>query len=354
MESDELPVAKTTVEVSAEADPHAGPRPDGHGPSAQPAGTEGDDHSGDRQEPSPRRGHGGSRPRRSLPKNCCRCWRPRRRPTPPTGRSRSTPGKPNFHSPDGERVYVAINGNLFPTPKEPPPSPPSKPEGRDRRDPPTEPAAADPFDEIDFGSFFDDYLDPGYKARPPNRSKNRPSKPSSPLPSPRRLSALQLAVVVIPDPVRDAAEAIIGNLDEDGYLTASLEEIAPHGEHQTETVEAALAAVQSLDPAASRARCAASVCCCRSPASTALAVSPGRSSPATCACSKPGNTKRWRAAGRPSITSKSPVYMIRHSIRGPACAIRSRRAGGRAGRNLHQGRRRLHHPDDDEECRSYA
>src|SRR5207249_588728 len=25
------------------------------------------------------------------------------------------------------------------------------------------PAAADPFDEIDFGSFFDDYLDPGYK-----------------------------------------------------------------------------------------------------------------------------------------------------------------------------------------------
>src|ERR1700689_1750880 len=29
---------------------------------------------------------------------------------------------------------------------------------------PTEPAAAtDPFDEIDFGSFFDDYLDPGYK-----------------------------------------------------------------------------------------------------------------------------------------------------------------------------------------------
>ena len=26
------------------------------------------------------------------------------------------------------------------------------------------PAATDPFDEIDFGSFFDDYLDPGYKS----------------------------------------------------------------------------------------------------------------------------------------------------------------------------------------------
>ena len=58
----------------------------------------------------------------------------------------------------------------------------------------------------------------------------------------------------MPDRVRDAAEAIIGNLDEDGYLTASLEEIAPLVEHQTETVEAALAAVQSLDPAGVGAR----------------------------------------------------------------------------------------------------
>ncbi|MGA2437941.1 MAG: RNA polymerase sigma-54 factor, partial [Acidobacteriaceae bacterium] len=61
-------------------------------------------------------------------------------------------------------------------------------------------------------------------------------------------------MVVIPDPVRDAAEAIIGNLDEDGYLTASIEEIAPLVERQAETVEAALAAVQSLDPAGVGAR----------------------------------------------------------------------------------------------------
>ncbi len=47
----------------------------------------------------------------------------------------------------------------------------------------TEPpkADADPFDEIDFGSFFDDYLDPGYKSsRRPSRSKSRPSRPSCP------------------------------------------------------------------------------------------------------------------------------------------------------------------------------
>src|SRR5579872_4473365 len=36
------------------------------------------------------------------------------------------------------------------------------------------PAAADPFDEIDFGSFFDDYLDPGYKS-PTAEAIDKPS-----------------------------------------------------------------------------------------------------------------------------------------------------------------------------------
>jgi RNA polymerase sigma-54 factor len=48
------------------------------------------------------------------------------------------------------------------------------------------PAASDPFDEIDFGSFFDEYLDPGYKSpsrRPRSRSKNRRLKHSCPPPS---------------------------------------------------------------------------------------------------------------------------------------------------------------------------
>ena len=54
--------------------------------------------------------------------------------------------------------------------------------------------------------------------------------------------------------VRDAAESIIGNLDEDGYVSASLEEIAALGEHKPEEVEAALRMVQSLDPAGVGAR----------------------------------------------------------------------------------------------------
>ena len=58
----------------------------------------------------------------------------------------------------------------------------------------------------------------------------------------------------MPDTVRDAAESIIGNLDEDGYLSASLEEIATMGEHTAVDVDAALKVVQSLDPAGVGAR----------------------------------------------------------------------------------------------------
>src|SRR5262249_5227416 len=64
----------------------------------------------------------------------------------------------------------------------------------------------------------------------------------------------ELSVSLISDRIRNAAESIIGNLDEDGYLSASLEEIAAAGEHTPEEVEEALRVVQSLDPAGVGAR----------------------------------------------------------------------------------------------------
>jgi RNA polymerase sigma-54 factor len=79
----------------------------------------------------------------------------------------------------------------------------------------------DPFDEIDFGSFFDDYLDPGYKS-PSSESVEKPSFEtflSSPVTLADHLHS-QLSVLVMSDDVRDAAANIIGNLDENGYLTA--------------------------------------------------------------------------------------------------------------------------------------
>jgi len=121
---------------------------------------------------------------------------------------------------------------------------------------PVEPAAAtDPFDEIDFGSFFDDYLDPGYKS-PAAESVEKPSFETF-LSAPVTLADYlhsQLSVSVLSDEIRDAAESIIGNLDEDGYLSASLEEIAAMGDHSMEQIEAALKVVQSLDPAGVGAR----------------------------------------------------------------------------------------------------
>ena len=137
---------------------------------------------------------------------------------------------------DGAAGDVAINGNLFPDAEETAAAA-TEPEIPTVNDPALEtPAATDPFDEIDFGSFFDDYLDPGYRT-PASESVEKPSFEtflSAPVTLGDHLRS-QLSVSVISDEVRDAAESIIGNLDEDGYLSATLEEIAEVGEHASET-----------------------------------------------------------------------------------------------------------------------
>lgn len=85
----------------------------------------------------------------------------------------------------------------------------------------------DPFNEIDFGSYFQDYLDPGYRTPQSTEINERPSFENF-LSKPTTLTdhlMWQLGSISLPAPVRDAAELIIGNLDEDGYLTASDEEL---------------------------------------------------------------------------------------------------------------------------------
>jgi RNA polymerase sigma-54 factor len=159
------------------------------------------------------------------------------------------------NTPDGTAGDLAINGNLMPDAEERAASVPEAdalPTSDALLEPP---AATDPFDEIDFGSFFDDYLDPGYKS-PASESVEKPSFEtflSAPMTLGDHLRS-QLSVCVITEEVRNAAESIIGNLDEDGYLTASLEEIATAGEHSAQEVDEALKVVQSLDPAGVGAR----------------------------------------------------------------------------------------------------
>jgi RNA polymerase sigma-54 factor len=122
----------------------------------------------------------------------------------------------------------------------------------------TAPAAetsVDPFDQIDFGNYFDDYLDPGFKS-PASEAVDKPSFEmflSSPVTLADHLGQ-QLALVVLPEEVRDAAEAILGNLDENGYLTATLEEIAAAEHQRVETLAEALRVVHQLDPAGVGAR----------------------------------------------------------------------------------------------------
>ena len=115
---------------------------------------------------------------------------------------------------------------------------------------PEAPAPADPFDEIDFGSYFDDYLDPGYKS-PASENVEKPSFETF-LSSPVTLSDhlhSQLALVALSEEVRDAADGVVGNLDENGYLLSSPEEMAAEGGHTLEDVKEAIRVVQTLDPA---------------------------------------------------------------------------------------------------------
>jgi RNA polymerase sigma-54 factor len=115
---------------------------------------------------------------------------------------------------------------------------------------PEAPAPADPFDEIDFGSYFDDYLDPGYKS-PASENVEKPSFETF-LSSPVTLSDhlhSQLALVALSEEVRDAADGVVGNLDENGYLLSRPEEMAAEGGHTLEDVQEAIRVVQTLDPA---------------------------------------------------------------------------------------------------------
>jgi RNA polymerase sigma-54 factor len=86
---------------------------------------------------------------------------------------------------------------------------------------------ADPFDEIDFGSYFQEYLDPGFRSPNNFEISEKPSFENF-LSQPSTLTdhlAWQLGSLTLNEEERLAAEYIIGNLNEDGYLTASDEEL---------------------------------------------------------------------------------------------------------------------------------
>src|SRR3954466_12074927 len=85
----------------------------------------------------------------------------------------------------------------------------------------------DPFDEIDFGSYFQDYLDPGFRTGSSFEDFERPSFDNF-LSQPSTLSdhlPWQLGAMNLSKTVRLAADLIIGNLNEDGYLVSTDDEL---------------------------------------------------------------------------------------------------------------------------------
>src|SRR5215470_8389406 len=85
----------------------------------------------------------------------------------------------------------------------------------------------DPFEEIDFGTYFKDYLDPGFRSPQDFESSDRPSFENF-LSKPGNLTdhlMWQLGAMSVQSEVRAAAELVIGNLNDDGYLVASDEEL---------------------------------------------------------------------------------------------------------------------------------
>src|ERR1041385_4131970 len=117
-------------------------------------------------------------------------------------------------------------------------------------------AIRDPFEEVDFGREFQDYLDPGYKTQEFEYKEDAPTFEQFLTKAPSLAEHLewQLHMDTPEGPVCDAAECVIGNLDPDGRLTASNEEISALGGWSEDVVEQARAIVKRLEPIGCGAR----------------------------------------------------------------------------------------------------
>ena len=119
-----------------------------------------------------------------------------------------------------------------------------------------EEGSRDAFEEIDFGREFQDYLDPGYKTQEIEYKEDAPTFEQFLTRAPSLADHLewQLHMSPIAEEICDAAISVIGNLDADGRLNATNEEIAAMGGWSEETVEVARQAVMHLDPIGCGAR----------------------------------------------------------------------------------------------------
>jgi RNA polymerase sigma-54 factor len=113
----------------------------------------------------------------------------------------------------------------------------------------------DPLKDIDIEKFFEEYFDDARRGRP-SEVPEAPPIENTLTESPDLYDHLlwQLHMMVSDELTMEIGDAIIQNLDEDGMLRVSLEDVANLGPYPMEEVERSLAVVQSLDPAGVAAR----------------------------------------------------------------------------------------------------
>ncbi len=112
-------------------------------------------------------------------------------------------------------------------------------------------------DEIDVEAFFQEYLDGGYTPpSPPPEDVQLPSFEQTVSRAEDLYDYLhwQLSMNSDPDLNHEVVKAIIGNLDTDGYLVATVEEIAAMGNWPNSEVERCVLVVRGFDPAGIGAR----------------------------------------------------------------------------------------------------
>jgi RNA polymerase sigma-54 factor len=114
----------------------------------------------------------------------------------------------------------------------------------------------DAFEEIDFGREFQDYLDPGYKTQEIEYKEDAPTFEQFLTRPPSLADHLewQLNMTTLDEDVRDAAICVIGNLNADGRLNATNEEMAAMEKVSEEVVERARQILMRLDPVGCGAR----------------------------------------------------------------------------------------------------
>ncbi len=115
---------------------------------------------------------------------------------------------------------------------------------------------SDPFEDVDLGREFQDYLDPGYKTQEFEYKEDTPSFEQFLSGSESLTEHLewQLNLQKITDETENAAICIIGNLDEYGRLNADDEELAFMAGCSLEVIERARNIVLQLDPVGCGAR----------------------------------------------------------------------------------------------------